>query len=86
MVEPVETLTLEFAGYQPGLRLGGIALEYESTMVSAEPSMASSAAAYTVSTVVTTFTIHINWEAGVNTHNSSLEGPMELNFVPFYSS
>lgn len=32
MVEPVETLTLEFAGYQPGLRLGGIALEYESTM------------------------------------------------------
>ena len=31
--EPVETLTLEFPGYKPGEILGGIALEYESTMV-----------------------------------------------------
>ena len=33
LVEPVETLPLEFAGYVPGLRMGGITLEYESTMV-----------------------------------------------------
>lgn len=33
LVEPVETLSLEFAGYRPGTVLGGIALEYESTMV-----------------------------------------------------
>ena len=33
LVEPVETLSLEFAGYKPGVLLGGIALEYESTMV-----------------------------------------------------
>ena len=33
LVEPVETLPLEFAGYMPGLRMGGITLEYESTMV-----------------------------------------------------
>ena len=33
LVEPVETLSLEFAGYKPGTVLGGIALEYESTMV-----------------------------------------------------
>jgi len=32
--EPVETLPLEFAGYRSGQKLGGIALEYESTMVS----------------------------------------------------
>lgn len=32
--EPVETLPLEFAGYRPGQKLGGIALEYESSMVS----------------------------------------------------
>lgn len=31
--EPVETLQLEFAGYRPGQKLGGITLEYESTMV-----------------------------------------------------
>lgn len=31
--EPVETLPLEFAGYRSGQKLGGIALEYESTMV-----------------------------------------------------
>ncbi len=31
--EPVETLPLEFAGYKPGETLGGITLEYESTMV-----------------------------------------------------
>lgn len=31
--EPVETLPLEFAGYRPGQKLGGIALEYESSMV-----------------------------------------------------
>ena len=30
----METLPLEFAGYKPGETLGGIALEYESTMVS----------------------------------------------------
>ena len=34
LVEPVETLQLEFAGYMPGQRLGGICMEYESTMVS----------------------------------------------------
>ena len=33
LVEPVETLQLEFAGYMPGQRLGGICMEYESTMV-----------------------------------------------------
>lgn len=33
LVEPVEVLPLEFAGYKSGERLGGIALEYESTMV-----------------------------------------------------
>lgn len=33
LVEPVETLSLEFPGYKPGVLLGGIALEYESTMV-----------------------------------------------------
>lgn len=33
LVEPVETLQLEFAGYMPGQRLGGIVMEYESTMV-----------------------------------------------------
>lgn len=32
--EPVETLPLEFAGYKQGETLGGIALEYDSTMVS----------------------------------------------------
>ena len=31
--EPVETLPLEFAGFRPGEKLGGIALEYESSMV-----------------------------------------------------
>lgn len=31
--EPVEILPLEFAGYRPGQKLGGIALEYESSMV-----------------------------------------------------
>lgn len=31
--EPVETLLLEFAGYRSGQKLGGISLEYESTMV-----------------------------------------------------
>ena len=31
--EPVETLPLEFAGFKPGQKLGGISLEYESTMV-----------------------------------------------------
>ena len=31
--EPVETLPLEFPGYRPGQMLGGIALEYESSMV-----------------------------------------------------
>ena len=30
----METLPLEFAGYKPGLQLGGIVVEYESTMVS----------------------------------------------------
>lgn len=30
----METLPLEFAGYRPGQKLGGIALEYESSMVS----------------------------------------------------
>ena len=34
LVEPVETLPLEYAGYKSGLRLGGIVVEYESTMVS----------------------------------------------------
>ena len=33
LVEPVETLKLEFAGYMPGQKLGGIVMEYESTMV-----------------------------------------------------
>lgn len=33
LVEPVETLPLEFAAYKPGLKLGGIVVEYESTMV-----------------------------------------------------
>ena len=33
LVEPVETLPLEFAGYKSGLKLGGIVVEYESTMV-----------------------------------------------------
>lgn len=32
LVEPVEKLPLEFAGYKPGVTLGGIVLEYESTM------------------------------------------------------
>lgn len=31
--EPVETLPLEYAGYRPGQKLGGISLEYESSMV-----------------------------------------------------
>ena len=29
----METLPLEFGGYKPGEKLGGIALEYESSMV-----------------------------------------------------
>ena len=33
LVEPVETLLLDYAGYKPGSVLGGITLEYESTMV-----------------------------------------------------
>ena len=33
LVEPVESLTLEYPGYKPGVILGGITLEYESTMV-----------------------------------------------------
>lgn len=33
LVEPVETLSLEYAGYKSGLKLGGIVVEYESTMV-----------------------------------------------------
>lgn len=33
LVEPVETLPLEFAGYKSGSKLGGIVVEYESTMV-----------------------------------------------------
>ena len=33
LVEPVETLSLEYAGYKAGEVLGGITLEYESTMV-----------------------------------------------------
>lgn len=33
LVEPVETLKLEYAGYMPGQKLGGIVMEYESTMV-----------------------------------------------------
>ena len=33
MVEPVETLPLKFAGYRAGMMLGGVTLEYESTMV-----------------------------------------------------
>ena len=32
-MEPVETLNLEYAGFRSGARLGGITLEYESTMV-----------------------------------------------------
>lgn len=32
LVEPVESLTLEYPGYKPGVILGGITLEYESTM------------------------------------------------------
>ena len=34
LVEPVETLSLEYSGYKSGLKLGGIVVEYESTMVS----------------------------------------------------
>ena len=34
LAEPVETLPLEYAGYMPGQKLGGIVMEYESTMVS----------------------------------------------------
>ena len=37
LVEPVETLQLEYAGYMPGQKLGGIVMEYESTMVSELP-------------------------------------------------
>lgn len=33
LVEPTESLPLEYAGYKPGLLLGGLVLEYESTMV-----------------------------------------------------
>ncbi len=33
LVEPVETLILQFGGYKSGELLGGITLEYESTMV-----------------------------------------------------
>lgn len=33
LVEPVETLDLQYAGYRSGAKLGGIVLEYESTMV-----------------------------------------------------
>ena len=33
LVEPVETLKLEYASYMPGQKLGGIVMEYESTMV-----------------------------------------------------
>ena len=33
LVEPVETLPLEYAGYKSGMMLGGVTLEYESTMV-----------------------------------------------------
>lgn len=33
LVEPVETLVLEYPGYKTGVILGGITLEYESTMV-----------------------------------------------------
>ena len=33
LVEPVESLTLEYPGYKSGVILGGITLEYESTMV-----------------------------------------------------
>ena len=33
LVEPVETLQLEYSGYMPGQRLGGVVMEYESTMV-----------------------------------------------------
>ena len=33
LVEPVETLVLEYPGYKPDVTLGGITLEYESTMV-----------------------------------------------------
>ena len=33
LVEPVETLKLEYADYMPGQKLGGIVMEYESTMV-----------------------------------------------------
>ena len=33
LVEPVETLPLEFAGYKADFKLGGIVVEYESTMV-----------------------------------------------------
>ena len=33
LVEPVETVVLEYSGYKPGVVLGGITLEYESTMV-----------------------------------------------------
>lgn len=32
LVEPTESLPLEYAGYKPGLLLGGLVLEYESTM------------------------------------------------------
>ncbi|XP_019851832.1 PREDICTED: dynein intermediate chain 3, ciliary-like, partial [Amphimedon queenslandica] len=32
LVEPVETLVLEYPGYKPDVTLGGITLEYESTM------------------------------------------------------
>jgi dynein intermediate chain 2 len=32
LVEPVETLKLEYSGYKSGVTLGGITLEYESTM------------------------------------------------------
>ncbi len=42
LVEPVETLPLEFAGYKSGERLGGIALEYESTMVRMSASLCGS--------------------------------------------
>ena len=34
LVEPVETLPLQYSGYKSGLKLGGIVVEYESTMVS----------------------------------------------------
>ena len=33
LVEPVETLPLVFPGYKPDFTLGGIVVEYESTMV-----------------------------------------------------